>query len=66
MRAVLDSTSPKSPSLSVRNMRNSARRGLQKLVPQLTGEGNDSEATASILGLPLADIEAVKTHNRIG
>jgi hypothetical protein len=65
MKEILEATDPRSGSLTVRNVRDSARRGLQLRIPQVLAEGNDSRATAAILGLPVASVEAVKTRNRI-
>ena len=65
MKDILDAPFPKTRSLSVRNVRRSARQGLERRILTVTDEGNDSRATAAILGLPVAHIDAYKAHNRI-
>ncbi len=64
-QAVLAAIPVRSGSLSARNVRRSARRGLQQCIPQMVARGNSDESTARILGLTVIDIRAVKARQGI-
>lgn len=65
MKDILAAPMPKTRSLSVQNVMKTARRGLERHISTVTAEGNDTAATASILGLSRANVSAYKAHNRI-
>ena len=65
MKHILAASMPKTRSLSVQNVRQAARRGLERLIPTVSAEGNDTAATASVLGLSRANVNAFKARNRI-